>query len=58
MRAFDDTYADLDFQQQIADARDGWMDQVPKPDHPDLHVEGMNGSFVARLFRIITRKAG
>jgi hypothetical protein len=49
MKSFDETYADQDFQEQIAEARAGWMAQVPHATQPDLNVEGLRGSFVVRL---------
>ncbi len=54
MKAFDETYADQDFKQQIAEARNGWMAQVPAPHQPDLRVEGLSGSVLARLLRALT----
>jgi hypothetical protein len=53
MNRFDETYADADFQQQLADAHRGWMAQVPKPEHPDLDVDGLSGSLLKRLLRAI-----
>ncbi|NNC64121.1 MAG: hypothetical protein HKN84_05000 [Gammaproteobacteria bacterium] len=57
MKTFDETYADRDFQQQIAFARESWMDQVPRPAQPDLDVEGLSTSFVGRLLRVLGRKS-
>lgn len=49
MKSFDQTYADQDFKQHIEQARAGWMAQVPHERQPDLSVEGMRGSLLARL---------
>ncbi len=49
MKSFDQTYADQDFKQYIEQARAGWMTQVPRERHPDLNVEGLRGSLLARL---------
>jgi hypothetical protein len=49
MKAFDQTYADQDFKQQIEHARVGWMTQVPHDRQPDLDVDGLRGSLLARL---------
>ena len=49
MKSFDQTYADHDFKQQIEQARAGWMVQVPRERQPDLNVEGLRGSLLARL---------
>jgi hypothetical protein len=49
MKAFDQTYADPEFQRQILAAREGWMAQVPPPRQPDLEVPGLTGSFFARI---------
>jgi hypothetical protein len=49
MKAFDQTYADQDFKQQIEQARAGWMAQVPRDRQPDLNVDGLRGSLLARL---------
>jgi hypothetical protein len=49
MKAFDQTYADQDFKQQIEQARAGWMEQVPRDRQPDLDVDGLRGSLLARL---------
>lgn len=49
MKAFDETYADQDFQRQLERARAGWMDGVPRSHQPDLNVEGLRGSLFARV---------
>jgi len=49
MKSFDETYADQDFQRQIAEAQVGWMADVPRSAQPDLGVEGLRGSLLARL---------
>ena len=49
MKTFDDTYADQDFQHQLEQARSDWMASVPRPQQPDLNVEGLRGSLFARL---------
>ena len=49
MKSFDQTYADQDFKQHIEQARAGWMTQVPGEQQPDLNVEGLRGSLLARL---------
>lgn len=49
MKAFDQTYADQDFKQHIEQARAGWMAQVPHDRQPDLNVDGLRGSLLARL---------
>lgn len=53
MKSFDQTYADSDFQQQLDEARYGWMTKVPRSKQPDLHVEGLRGSMLARLLGTI-----
>lgn len=58
MKSFDETYADQDFTQQIAEARAGWMDQVPAPSQPDLSVEGLDGSLFARVLRVLSGRRG
>jgi hypothetical protein len=58
MKSFDETYADHDFTQQIAEARAGWMAQVPLPPQPDLRVEGLDGSLIARVLRRLTGGRG
>ena len=54
MKSFDETYADQDFKQQIAEAREGWMAQIPAPRQPDLRVEGLDGSVFARILRVLS----
>ena len=54
MKAFDQTYADQDFKQQIERARAGWMAQVPHDRQPDLNVDGLRGSLLARLFGLFS----
>ena len=54
MKTFDETYADADFKQQLDQARSGWMAQIPQPRQPDLDVEGLSGSFFARLLGAIS----
>ena len=49
MKAFDETYADQDFKQQIEQARAGWMTQVPRDRQPDRDVDGLRGSLIGRL---------
>lgn len=49
MKAFDDTYADQDFQRRLERARSGWMADLPRAQQPDLNVEGLRGSLLARL---------
>jgi len=53
MPSFDDTRADQDFQQRIAQARAGWMDQIPEAGEPDLGVEGLRGSMLVRLLNAL-----
>ena len=53
MNAFDQTYADPEFQQQVAEARAGWMAQVPAPEQPDLEVAGLSGSLLSRLLALL-----
>ena len=57
MKTFDQTYADQDFQKQIAKAQAGWMRQVPRKAHPDLRVEGLSGSFISRLLGLFGGKS-
>lgn len=54
MQSFDETYADQEFQQRIADARASWMGQVPESSEPDLGVEGLKGSVLSRLLNALT----
>jgi hypothetical protein len=60
MKAFDATYADPNFQKQLERARAGWMTGVPRAEQPDLNVEGLRGSFLARLLGALggQRKSG
>jgi hypothetical protein len=53
MKAFDETYADQDFQHAIAEARRGWMADVPRAAQPDLRVEGLNGTLIARVLGLL-----
>jgi len=55
MKSFDETYADSDFKHQMADAKAGWMAGIPRESEPDLHVEGLSGSLLARLIGIFSR---
>lgn len=55
MKPFEETYADHDFKQQMAEAQVGWMAQVPQSGQPDLDVEGLNGTLLARLLGAISR---
>ena len=52
MKTFDETYADQEFQQAIAEAQSGWMSQVPRAAQPDLAVEGLRGGLVSRLLGV------
>jgi len=54
MKKFDDTYADKDFERELAKARAGWMAEVPRAKQPDLSVEGLNNSLVGRLLGALT----
>lgn len=56
MKSFDETYADHEFQQQIAEAQLGWMKQVPQGNQPDLDVEGLSGSLLSRVLGSLTGK--
>jgi hypothetical protein len=58
MQSFDETYADQEFQQRIAKARAGWMDQVPTARELDLGVEGLRGSLLTRLFKALKGQQG
>jgi hypothetical protein len=49
MQSFEDTRADQEFQQRIAQARAGWMDRLPAANELDLRVEGLRGSLLRRL---------
>ena len=53
MPSFDETRADQDLQQQIAHARAGWMDQASETDEPDLGVEGLRSSVLARIVDLL-----
>jgi hypothetical protein len=53
MPSFDDTRSDQEFQQRIAQARAGWMDQIPDTREPDLGVEGLRGSMFVRLLNAL-----
>ena len=55
MNAFDETYADADFQQHLDQARAGWMAQIPRS-QPDLNVEGLRGSIFARVLSAFSGK--
>jgi len=54
MKAFDQTYADPEFQQQLQAARAGWMARVPRPRQPDLEVAGFTGSILSRIAAVLT----
>jgi hypothetical protein len=54
MKSFDETYADGDFQQQLDRARTAWMTRVPRPEQPDLDVDGLHGSLFARVIAALT----
>lgn len=49
MKAFDETYADQDFERALTEARQGWMSEVPRASQPDLGVEGLSGTLIGRL---------
>jgi hypothetical protein len=55
MKAFDETYADADFERAIAEARRGWMADVPRETQPDLGVDGMRASILARVLGALVR---
>jgi hypothetical protein len=54
MKAFDQTYSDQEFKREIEQARAGWMAQVPRDRQPDLNVDGLSGSLLARLIGVLT----
>jgi hypothetical protein len=56
MKALDETYADQDFQREMEAARSGWMAQVPRAQEPDLNVQGLSVTLIARLLRALTRQ--
>ena len=56
MKAFDETYADQDFERVLAEARTGWMSDVPRAAQPDLAVEGLSGTLIGRLFGLFSRR--
>ena len=58
MKSFDDTYADRDFERELARARAGWMAEVPRPSQPDLSVAGLTDSLVARVLGLLTGRRG
>lgn len=58
MKKFDDTYADRDFERELAKARSGWMAEVPRASQPDLRVDGLNNSLVGRLLGVLTSRRG
>jgi hypothetical protein len=49
VKTFEDTLADQDFERALAEARTGWMKEVPRASQPDLSVEGLTDSLVGRL---------
>jgi hypothetical protein len=49
MQSFEETRADKEFQQHIAQARGGWMTEVPSSGEPDLGVEGLRSSLLAKF---------
>ena len=55
MQAFDQTYADAEFQQRIESARSGWMDRIPGEQEPDLGVDGFRANLLTRLFGLFSR---
>jgi hypothetical protein len=54
VKKFDETYADRDFERELAKARAGWMTQVPRASQPDLKVEGLSNSLVAIVLGTLT----
>ena len=58
MKAFDETYADKDFKQQLDQARAGWMAQIPTPPQPDLRVDGLNGTLLSRVLGVFGGRRG
>jgi hypothetical protein len=54
MKTFEETYADRDFQQQLAAALGGWVKDVPRASQPDLRVEGLSDSLFARVLGVLT----
>jgi hypothetical protein len=58
VKKFDDTYADKDFERELAKARAGWMTEVPRASQPDLRVEGLSNSLVGRLLGALTGRRG
>jgi hypothetical protein len=54
VKKFDETYADQDFERELAKARAGWMTQVPRASQPDLKVEGLSNSLVAIVLGTLT----
>jgi hypothetical protein len=55
MKSFDETYADHDFKRQMADAKAGWMANIPREAEPDLVVEGLSGSLLGHLVGLFSR---
>lgn len=58
MKKFDDTYADRDFERELAKARAGWMADVPRESQPDLRVEGLSNSLVGRVLGALSGRPG
>jgi hypothetical protein len=58
MKKFEDTYADQDFERELAKARAGWMTEVPRPNQPDLRVEGLNDSLVGLVLGALAGRRG
>jgi hypothetical protein len=58
VKKFDETYADRDFERELAKARAGWMAEVPRASQPDLSVEGLSNSLVGRLLGALTGRRG
>jgi hypothetical protein len=54
VKKFDETYADRDFERELAKARAGWMAEVPRASQPDLKVEGLSNSLVAIVLGTLT----
>jgi hypothetical protein len=52
---FEDTLTEIDFRPPLSDSDDDWLAQRMGTD-PDLHVDGLEQSLVARLMDLLRRE--
>ena len=54
--AFDNTYTDQEFKRRLEKANDDWIAKAARRE-PDLTVDGLRGSLIARLLALFGAKA-